>query len=943
MLLLERETELATAAAALRQAGNGNGSLLVVRGPMGTGKSSFLEALARLAKEEGAGLLRARGSAADEDLAWGVVRQLVFSGHGEVPAGSTEARAATATVSQPRGETADLGRDVSRTAPEYTPKALTSVLDTVSSDRALLVLVDDLHLADTESLRALARELAQRHERRILFAFSVLSGDVRADQPPNEGLLAAADRTTVLSALGPIGARALITDALGTAVEEEFVSALRKRSGGNPLVLRSLIDEVRFRGLSPTAESAGAVRALCPDHLRRRLTAFLRSQPTHIRQTAHALAVLGRTVDPQVTARLAGLDAPGYAEAVHALGLLGLHDEPSTAPAAETLLRDTLVESIPSTELTAMRSMAAELLYRAGHPAEVAAEQLMSVPTLHSPEAVRILRNAADSALLRGAPLDAARYLRQALLDASSTGAVRTDLLIGLASAERGFATASALRHVAEALPLLDTARDRAAAVVRLGPLLMDPAEFTIDSLMRDVADGLEASGSDDAPTRELALRLEAHRHALADQDPSHTVQAMRRLEELGPSRPLRTPGERELLASLAHIAFVTNSAPAEQLAALCTRLLERERPDLEHVHTTLPLAVNVLAATGRTKGVADWLRRAPRQGGHVERAIIRAEQAMLALAEGNVADAKQEMLRADVLAGPEATGLPALCTAIFAIVALHSDEPELADEFITRHRLSDTNQYLAALLHMARGRLAARRREDRSALNHFRTAGQRMERIGWLNPTLLPWSSCVALMHHRLGEHAQALTAARLEVDRARIWGAPAVEGHALVTLGRITPGRQGAELLEEAVSVLEKSPNSHELCRALYALGSHAETDRKRSTLILKRAYNLGVACGADWMVRKISANLQTASASAKTDTPRLTRSELRVARLAVEGRSNTEISEELGISSRMTEKHLTNCYRKLGIPGRGGLPIALDEHLGRQSGTPEDQTGR
>ncbi|WPB88463.1 helix-turn-helix transcriptional regulator [Streptomyces malaysiensis] len=944
MVLLERRTELAKAAAALRQAVNGNGSLLVVRGPLGTGKSSFLEALARLAQEERTGLLRAQASAAEEGLALGVVRQLADSGRHGVPVRSARSRATPALVANSSGKTAAPGQ-LPRTAPERTPD-LIPLLDTLSADRALLVLVDDLHLADTESLRTLAQQVARRHSRRLLFVFSVLPGDVRAERPAMKDLLGTADRTAVLSVLGPSGTRALIREAFETTAEEEFVGASYERSGGNPLLTRSLMDEVRFRGLSPTAANADAVRALRPDHLYQRLAGFLRSQPDHVRRTANALAVLGGTVDLPVTARLAGLDAHRFTEAVHELGLLGFLDERSGARTGGTLLWDALVDSIPAEELTTMRSMAAELLHRAGHPAEVAAEQLLSIPAPHTPEAVRILRKAADSALLWGAPRDAARYLRQALLNSSSVGSVRTGLLTDLASAERSFATMSALRHVAEALPLLDTAQDRAAAVIRLGPLLMEPAEFTIDSLMREVADDLDAPGADDPLTSESALRLKARGYALAAHDPSHIPEAMRRFEELGPRPPLRTAGQRELIASLAHIAFVTNSTSADQLAALCTQLLEREPPSPEHVHTPLPLAVNILAATGRTEGMAEWLRvaarRAHRQGGEVESAVIRAEQAMIALAVGNVADAKQEMLRADVLAGPEASGLPALCTAILAIVALHSEEPELAEEFLTRHRLTHTNQYLAALLHMARGLLAARRHEARSALTHFRTAGQRMERIGWLNPVLLPWSSCAALMHHRLGEHDQALTTARLEVERARKWGAPAAEGHALVALGRIIPGRRGAEVLEEAVSVLERGTNSHELCRALYALGSHEKTSRIRSTDALKRAYDLGMECGADWMVQKISTKLQKEYTSTKREESRLTRSELRVARLATEGSSNTEISEQLGISSRMTEKHLTNCYRKLGISGRRSLPEALDKWFGEQAGTSEAGSG-
>ncbi|MFS8197574.1 AAA family ATPase [Streptomyces sp. CWNU-52B] len=918
-VLLERETELADATADLRRTMTGSGSLLVVEGALGTGRSSFLEALSHRARCERVRVLRAQASLSGRGVALGVVNQLVESACCDVVAAA--ARGGQVVGASGGGRLPE--------GPGDRPPDLSSLLDTVSRDSALLVLVDDLQWADAESLLALSRSVTGRHGRRILFAVSLPSGLAAARGSLLEELTQAADRTVRLGPLGPAAVRRLVEDAFGSEPDDEFVDAVRVRSAGNPLLLRSLLDEAYARGLSPKAEHGDLARTLRPDPLCHYLAGFLRSQPDPVRRTVRALCVLGETSDPSLAAELAGLDAARYSAAVAVLDRTGLGR--SQGRWEGTVLWESLTDGIPAEELTVLRNRAAVLLHRAGHPAETAAGQLMSVHSLQAPQAVPILRSAAAGALARGAPRDAARYLRQALLDSSCTGSVRARVLADLATAERGFATVAALRHVVEALPLFGSSRERASAVAQLGPLLFHPSESGILALTDEVAGELRGSDPDDAAAGELALRLEARRYALGSQEPALFPAALRRLAQLGPRPSVRTAGERELLASLMHIAYVTNSMPAERAADLGDLLLGHEPPDPRHAHTSLPLAVNVLAAAERTGEAARWLLATGQgvrdEGADVEEAILRAERAMVALAHGDVAEAKQTILRADIMAGPQASGLPTVCTAILAIVALHSDEPELAEEFLTRNLLSHEDQYLAALLHMARGLLAARRGQDRIALHHFRTAGERLERIGWSNPMLLPWSSCAALMHHRLGEQDQALAAARLEVERARRWGSPAVEGRALVALGRVTPGRRGTELLAQAVSVLEKSTNRHELCRALYALGSRKGTNGRRAAEILDRAYALSVECGADWVAQKVRARLSRSPAVA-APLPGLTPSELRVARLAAAGLRNTDIARHLNVSTRMVERYLTNSYRKLDIPGRHALPPDIGE---------------
>jgi RNA polymerase sigma factor (sigma-70 family) len=56
-------------------------------------------------------------------------------------------------------------------------------------------------------------------------------------------------------------------------------------------------------------------------------------------------------------------------------------------------------------------------------------------------------------------------------------------------------------------------------------------------------------------------------------------------------------------------------------------------------------------------------------------------------------------------------------------------------------------------------------------------------------------------------------------------------------------------------------------------------------------------------------------------------LSRAEHRVAQLAQEGLTNREIAEQLGVTPSTVEQHLTRIYRKLGLRGRAGLPVALN----------------
>ncbi len=75
--VLEREAELRRVDAALERASAGCGSLLVVEGPAGIGKSALLGAARELSRSRGLQVLTARGAELERDFAFGLARQLL--------------------------------------------------------------------------------------------------------------------------------------------------------------------------------------------------------------------------------------------------------------------------------------------------------------------------------------------------------------------------------------------------------------------------------------------------------------------------------------------------------------------------------------------------------------------------------------------------------------------------------------------------------------------------------------------------------------------------------------------------------------------------------------------------------------------------------------------------------------------------------------------------
>ncbi|GGP82629.1 ATP-binding protein [Saccharothrix coeruleofusca] len=926
-MLLDRETELARIGEALRAAAAGDGSLLVVSGPLGIGKTALLRAVADDATAAGASVLRATASVAEREFSFGVVRQ-VFE-----PAVAALPERVRARV---LGEVADCVRplvgggepacDTESPIPveHALLHGLRRLLSVLSGRQPVVVLVDDLQWADEESLRCLGYLFNRLDGLGVLAVVVVRDGDADSERPLVRNAVGGALGVLRPGGLSAAAVRELVRQWFGEPGGERFDQECSAVSGGNPLLLRSILTDLTLAGYQPGDRAADAVRACRPAPLRNRLLARLRGQPAPVRAFAEALCFLGDAPDMELVGSLAGLDPIACREIARSLARQGLITTSTTPEFTHPVVRDAIEELTTAAEGERLHTAAAALLHRGGYPAEAVAAHLLAVSSPQQLWAVDVLRAAAESAAQRGEHELAARYLRRALLDASADSGERAELLVELAAVERAVDTSASVRHVLEAVSLLRTAPERAAALVRLAPSTLGAAPLAVSEVVRDVATALGEVERLVGVDRELALRLEARLRYLDDSDARDLLAAAHRLHGLDHQGCLRTPAGRELLAALLHAAALTGRESSDRIAGLGHQLLRLESPEPVHLHSSLPIVISALTLADRAEAATPWLdaalHQARRHRDPVALAVAEVDRALALMGAGRLVEAESVAEASITAMGSRWFDAVTTSGVLLAMAALELPDLQLAERITGLCADRVDHPALRALDQYLHGVRAAVRGELPMALERFLDCGRQLERAGWRNPLVLPWRVRAAEVRHRLGSAAAALELAEAELDAARTWGAPVGVGRALRVQGALRAGDAGVRLTRDALDVLEESENRLELARAHLQLGRLLgrlrSADAPRHA---RRGRALALECGASWLV-------DPATDGEPQPGLVLTRAERRVAELAAAGRTNQAVAEELGVSSRAVEKHLTNVYRKLSLSGRAELKSAL-----------------
>ena len=155
---------------------------------------------------------------------------------------------------------------------------------------------------------------------------------------------------------------------------------------------------------------------------------------------------------------------------------------------------------------------------------------------------------------------------------------------------------------------------------------------------------------------------------------------------------------------------------------------------------------------------------------------------------------------------------------------------------------------------------------------------------------------------------------------------------GAALRIAGVVTGGRDGEELLREAVDTLQDARVALESARALVDLGSLLRRSNRRAEAreLLREGLDIAHRAGAARVADQAETELRATGARPRraqlSGLEALTASERRVAELAALGMTNREIAQALFVTARTVEGHLTQTFQKLDVRSREDLGMAL-----------------
>ena len=444
--LVGREPELAALAGLIGAARAGRGRVAVMLGEAGVGKTRLAEAAETMARQSGFDVAWGRCSSADMPAYW-PWRQVLTNLLGET-------------------DLLDQGRAASQ--PELFA-AVAEAIEVQTRARAVLVIFEDAHWADPDSL-ALLEFLAGVVSGQRLMLLITARDDEAARLPASAGV-----RRLQLAGLDRHATAALVEHIIGVTPSQDYIAEVHRRTGGNPFFASEVARLQVSRGM-PTGVIPPAVQQVLEHRLARlRQESFELLQVASVVGSPHLGILAGVTGMPEADVE-ALLEEPAAAGVVVAGAF------------AHDLMRETLYLGISQSRRAALHRQVAEHLQGAG-PAELARHWSLASGEDARTHAAELAIVAGDMAVAGMAHEQAVGHYRMALeLGAGSLGVRRR---LGEAQVQSGHISAGrdTLRLVARKASEAEAAEELALAVLAMGGGI---GGFEVDVFDREQAGFLE-------------------------------------------------------------------------------------------------------------------------------------------------------------------------------------------------------------------------------------------------------------------------------------------------------------------------------------------------------------------------------------------------------------------------------------------------------------------
>ncbi|NJP66265.1 AAA family ATPase [Streptomyces spiramenti] len=907
-MLIDRGHALHSLREILQECVNGRGHFVMASGGLASGKTALMQEFQDVALDAGALVLSAAGARAETHARHGVLSQLCRSA--ALPGHLREL-----VESGLGGERSD-----SEAENDSRARELCDALLETSRAQPVVIAVDDVQFADPATLQTLLRLRRRIRSSRVVLLFT----EWTCPANPRSRLLTEYTQQPhcriVLRQLSERGTAELLAQELGDAATPELVARCSDLSGGNPLLIKGFVEDVRT---GPPHRHGPVGSGVLGVAYRRAVRDCLHRWDRALSDVAEGVAVLGSSADPKRVAQLLDVTPECVGQSLNVLEMAGLargcsfrHPEISAA----------VLEGLPPGVRGHLHAKAAELLYESGAETLEITRHIVSADQLPGPWAVPILRQAARKAATEEEVELTVKGLELALRDCEERDQLffRTEL-VEVAWRVNPLA---AVRH----LPALR----QAMAEGRLGQRdLLSLIRHLLwqgdtEGAAEPVAALLESVGTGDTRlVAQLSMCYELVHGVPYDHPDRSTVLA-------GNRKPPFTPSWSRATATRSQNA-------RNELMHSAERILQGQISDT--VPEASALAILIMDREGHSRRAQYWfetlMAEAVRQGAVTWQALLGTVSAHMALRRGDMATAAA---RAEVALGllhaqswGVLIGFP-LSVLVLAHTAMGNHERAGKElERAVPDAMATTVsglQYLRAggHYHLATGRPFA-------AIEEFERCGA-LAREGRMDiPGLIPWRSDLAQAHLQLGQpkKARALATEQLELPAAArdAW----VRGISLRLVAAGSPPAERVPRLQDAIQSLEHCGDRLELARALADLGqTHQALDElDQARLVARRADQEAKACSAE-----VAGTAQAhrppserprrepaADAVQGEGMVALSEAERKVAALAAFGHTNREIGRKLYITVSTVEQHLTRAYRKLNVNRRTDLPTELAAH--------------